>query len=86
MATEIIRSYPVVSSPRGLKGYFTMINRDISSVLETRSSGTFAPGNVPRLFRFARNLDSSHITLAVDAQPSPVCSLAVANGSCIDRH
>ena len=34
MATEVIRSYPAISPPRGIRGYFAMINRDISSVLE----------------------------------------------------
>jgi serine O-acetyltransferase len=34
MATEVIRSYPAVSPSRGIRGYFAMINRDISSVLE----------------------------------------------------
>ena len=34
MATEVIRSYPVEHPPRGLRGYFAMMNRDISSVLE----------------------------------------------------
>ena len=34
MATEVVRSYPVINPSRGLRGYFAMINRDISSVLE----------------------------------------------------
>lgn len=34
METDVIRSYPIVDSPHGLRGYLTMIKRDISSVLE----------------------------------------------------
>ncbi len=34
MAIEAIQPYPVVRSLRGLKGYFTMMRRDIASVLE----------------------------------------------------
>lgn len=34
MATEAIQPYPVVRPLHGLKGYFTMMKRDISSVLE----------------------------------------------------
>ena len=34
MATEVIQSYPVIPPLRGLRSYFAMIKRDISSVLE----------------------------------------------------
>jgi serine O-acetyltransferase len=34
MTTEAIQPYPVLHSPHGLRGYFAMIQRDITSVLE----------------------------------------------------
>ena len=34
MTTEVIQSYPVIRPLRGLKFYFTMMKRDISSVIE----------------------------------------------------
>lgn len=34
MATEVIHPYPTLRPWRGLRGYFTMMKRDISSVLE----------------------------------------------------
>jgi len=34
MTTEVIQSYPVTRSSHGLRKYFSMMNRDISSVLE----------------------------------------------------
>ena len=34
MAAESIRSYPALGSTRGLRGFFTMMKHDISSVLE----------------------------------------------------
>ena len=34
MTTEAIHSYPVINPLRGLKGYFTLMKRDIASVLE----------------------------------------------------
>jgi serine O-acetyltransferase len=34
MTTDVIQSYPVIHPLRGLKGYFAMMRRDISSVLD----------------------------------------------------